>query len=66
VSQEGHTVRVEVSDAGRGHTVPAPRTPTADGGWGLEIVRRKSARWGVVRGRNATTVWFEVEMAGDA
>lgn len=63
VTQEGNTVRVEVTDAGRGTTVPAPRTPSTDGGWGLEIVRRKSARWGVDKGRGATTVWFELETA---
>ena len=64
VSQDGNTVHVEVTDAGRGATIPTPRTPSADGGWGLEIVRRKSARWGVARGRGTTTLWFELETIG--
>ena len=61
VSQEGPTVRVEVTDAGRGTSIPAPRTPSADGGWGLEIVKRKSARWGVEKGKGSTTVWVELD-----
>lgn len=61
VSQEGRTIRVEVTDPGRGETFPAPRTPDAEGGWGLEIVRRKASRWGVERERGGTTVWFELE-----
>ena len=61
VTRSGKTVRVEVSDPGRGVTIPAPRTPTVDGGWGLEIVRRTAHRWGVRTAADATVVWFEFD-----
>ena len=61
VSQMGKTIRVEVADPGRGTTIPAPRRPSADGGWGLEIVRRTASRWGVRKDAEATVVWFELD-----
>src|SRR4051794_7547473 len=64
VSQKGKTIRVEIEDPGRGPTVPAPRRPTADGGWGLEIVRRTADRWGTSKGTRGTTVWFELNVDG--
>jgi len=64
VTQTGKTVRVEVSDPGRGVTIPAPRHPSVDGGWGLEIVRRTAHRWGVRRDADATVVWFELDTDG--
>ena len=60
VSQEGKTVRVEITDPGRGQTVPTLRRPTAEGGWGLEIVRRTADRWGTRKDGSATVVWFEL------
>jgi anti-sigma regulatory factor (Ser/Thr protein kinase) len=60
VSQEGKTVRVEITDPGRGKTVPTLRRPTAEGGWGLEIVRRTANRWGTRKAGTATVVWFEL------
>lgn len=53
-------VGVEVTDTGPGFT-PAGRTdPLEDpGGWGLVLVERMSARWGVVRDKR-THVWFEL------
>jgi anti-sigma regulatory factor (Ser/Thr protein kinase) len=60
VSQEGKTVRVEITDPGRGKTVPTLRRPTAEGGWGLEIVRRTADRWGTRKDGSATVVWFEL------
>ena len=55
------TVRVEVSDSGGGF-VPRPRTKAQDeeGGWGLHLVERIAARWGVETGR-VTRVWFEID-----
>ncbi len=62
VSKKGKTIRVEIEDPGRGATVPAPRRPTADGGWGLEIVRRTADRWGTHKGAGGTVVWFELDV----
>jgi anti-sigma regulatory factor (Ser/Thr protein kinase) len=54
-------VRVEVSDSGRGFSPPSAPMPHADGtgGWGLQLVDRVAAAWGVeVDG--TTSVWFEL------
>jgi anti-sigma regulatory factor (Ser/Thr protein kinase) len=61
VASRGRTVRVEVSDAGSGFA-PRPRTKARDdvGGWGLQLVDRIAARWGVEPGRR-TLVWFELD-----
>jgi anti-sigma regulatory factor (Ser/Thr protein kinase) len=66
VSRSAKTVRVDISDPGRGTTVPAPRRPTAEGGWGLEIVRRTADRWGVRKDAAETVVWFELDLDGRA
>jgi anti-sigma regulatory factor (Ser/Thr protein kinase) len=62
ISLEGDVLRTEVTDPGRGATQPKARRPSADGGWGLEIVRKTASRWGVNRARNSTTVWFEIDL----
>jgi anti-sigma regulatory factor (Ser/Thr protein kinase) len=62
ISQEGRTVRVEIADPGRGETTPAPRRPTVEGGWGLEIVRRTADRWGAQKDGRGTVVWFELDI----
>jgi anti-sigma regulatory factor (Ser/Thr protein kinase) len=52
-------VRVEVADQGSGFTV-IPRDPAQlMGGYGLFLVDRQAARWGVDR-RGGTCVWFEI------
>ena len=55
------TVRVEVSDGGRGFTPPAAPMPRGDGsgGWGLQLVDRVASSWGV-RVADKTCVWFEL------
>jgi len=61
VSVHGERVRVEVSDAGRGFSpgsAPMPR-PDGSGGWGLQLVDRVAASWGV-RVNGCTCVWFEL------
>lgn len=54
-------VRVEVEDRGPGFE---PRLTDEDGernsGWGLLLVDRLAARWGVVA-NSTNTVWFELE-----
>ncbi|WP_205699427.1 ATP-binding protein [Conexibacter sp. SYSU D00693] len=56
-------VRCEVVDDGDGF-VPTARTKpdTEAGGWGLALVERLSAEWGVREG--STHVWFELRPAG--
>lgn len=64
VREDGH-LRVEVWDDGPGFT-PTPRTDVspASSGWGLHIMAKLAARWGVeVDG--GTRVWFELEPAAD-
>jgi anti-sigma regulatory factor (Ser/Thr protein kinase) len=55
-------VRVEVVDPGS-HFVPVRPRPITDapGGWGLVLVERIAAQWGVAPGGPGTRVWFEVE-----
>lgn len=54
-------VRVEVADPGLGFE-PVITSPSLyqESGWGLWLVARIAARWGVTRERGAT-VWFEVD-----
>ena len=61
VAVRDETVRVEVTDAGRGFSPPAAPMPRPDGsgGWGLQLVDRVATTWGVdVTDR--TCVWFEL------
>jgi anti-sigma regulatory factor (Ser/Thr protein kinase) len=53
-------MRVEVIDSGAGFE-PRARDDDMDriGGWGLHLVERIAARWGV-EGRRPTRVWFEL------
>jgi anti-sigma regulatory factor (Ser/Thr protein kinase) len=54
-------VRVEVWDCGRGFSPPAAPMPRHDGsgGWGLQLVDRVAAVWGV-KVDDTTCVWFEL------
>jgi anti-sigma regulatory factor (Ser/Thr protein kinase) len=55
------TARVEVRDEGRGFR-PMRRTPESplDSHWGLHLLERMAARWGVDGGAH-TLVWFELD-----
>lgn len=58
-SRQQGRVRIEVSDPGQGFT-PAPRNPNRlEGGYGLYLLEKEAARWGV-EATPGTTVWFEV------
>jgi len=61
VTVDDERVRVEVSDCGRGFSPPDAPMPHADGtgGWGLQLVDRVAAQWGVDIG-DVTRVWFEL------
>ncbi|MGH2892377.1 MAG: ATP-binding protein [Solirubrobacteraceae bacterium] len=55
----GAMIRVEITDQGSGFT-PQERDPArTDGGYGLYLLDKAAARWGVDR-REGTTVWFEI------
>jgi len=56
-------VRIEVEDPGCGESI-ALRTPDDDGGFGLNIVREISERWGVERvAAGGTRVWAQIALA---
>lgn len=61
VTLNNETVRVEVSDTGRGFSPPEAPMPRNDGsgGWGLQLVDRVAESWGVKVG-DRTCVWFEL------
>ena len=71
VATNGH-VRIEVEDGST--DAPVPKTPSADGGWGLVIVDRGCDRWGVAIAGEKKSVWCERDLpvvepptaAGDA
>jgi hypothetical protein len=47
--------------ASDGQLPAAVRDDVLLGGWGLVLVERIAARWGVGHGASGTRVWFEVE-----
>ena len=57
---DGSRIRVDVTDPGPGFD-PAARRPAGDleSGWGLTLLKKLAARWGVRRNHD-TTVWFEI------
>jgi hypothetical protein len=58
-------VRVEVVSPGSHFRRVRPRSSRDDpGGWGLVLVDRVAACWGVGRGAHGTCVRFEVEFEG--
>ena len=63
VSVGSTIVHVEVEDPGPGfRPVERPRPLARKDGWGLVLVERLAARWGVVAGVT-TTVWFDLALA---
>jgi anti-sigma regulatory factor (Ser/Thr protein kinase) len=54
-------IRIEVADASPG--TPALRAHGPDGGFGLELVARMSARWGVIPATLGKIVWCECPTA---
>jgi anti-sigma regulatory factor (Ser/Thr protein kinase) len=62
VRQWPRRVRVEVLDPGT-DSAQVRLSPSRDesGGWGLVLVERIAARWGVEPGGSGTCVWFEID-----
>jgi transcriptional regulator with XRE-family HTH domain/anti-sigma regulatory factor (Ser/Thr protein kinase) len=60
VSVDAGVLRVVVADGGSGRI--RPRTPDAEGGWGLAIVAEIAARWGAGRERGSNVAWFELDL----
>ena len=63
VEQDDGHVRVEVVDSGPGFS-PSPRADLsqASSGWGLHILSKLAARWGI-ESDGGSKVWFEIETA---
>lgn len=56
-------IRVEVSDQGKGFRPPPPHPRPLGGGFGLYLLEKESARWGVEEAPH-TMVWFELAPEG--
>jgi anti-sigma regulatory factor (Ser/Thr protein kinase) len=59
VVHESKDLLVEVADEGRGAIEMTPK-PSSLGGWGLRVVDRLAADWGVRQG--STRVWFRLSL----
>lgn len=59
---EKEVIHVEVSDEGSGFTPKARNPSQLGGGFGLYLLEKESARWGV-ESTPQTKVWFEVATA---
>ncbi|HEX6580352.1 MAG TPA: ATP-binding protein [Actinomycetota bacterium] len=63
VSVDPRVLRITVRDRGPGFDPEAvARRRSDEGGWGLDLLRRSSSRWGVDRGEAGTDVWFEIDL----
>jgi len=60
IDLEAERVRVEVQDLSEELPVKADIDAAREGGWGLHIVERLSARWGLEPRPGGKTVWCEV------
>ncbi len=58
---QSNTVRVTVRDGGQGFELTKPKPRGADGGFGLFLVEKMAARWGV-DADEGTCVWFELDL----
>jgi anti-sigma regulatory factor (Ser/Thr protein kinase) len=63
VSVDERSLRVTVRDRGPGFDPDDRHARSGEGGWGLDLVRRLSSRWGVRRDELGNDVWFEIDLA---
>lgn len=61
-SLDDRVLRVTVRDTGPGFDPAQSRGRTAVGGWGLDLVKTLSSRWGVEKLDEGTDVWFEIDL----
>ena len=61
VTFDGAIVRVAVRDPGGGFERTSTEPRGADGGYGLFLVEKMAARWGI-EGNGETCVWFELDV----
>jgi anti-sigma regulatory factor (Ser/Thr protein kinase) len=66
VSVDERVLRVTVRDQGPGFEPNRRSARSQAGGWGLDLVRTLSSRWGVQRDDHGTDVWFEIDLARPA
>lgn len=64
VSIDERALAVSVRDRGVGFEPEEPPVRSDQGGWGLNLVRSLSSRWGVTPREPGTEVWFELELHG--
>jgi anti-sigma regulatory factor (Ser/Thr protein kinase) len=62
ISLDDRVLRVTVRDTGPGFDPAQTRERTAVGGWGLDLVKNLSSRWGVQELAAGTDVWFEIDL----
>lgn len=60
-AEDPGVLRCEVIDDGTGFVPRARQDDTPVGGWGLDLVERIAASWGVREG--STHVWFELRQS---
>jgi anti-sigma regulatory factor (Ser/Thr protein kinase) len=63
VAVDERSLRVTVRDRGPGFDPDEVEARSGEGGWGLDLVRKLSSRWGVERGELGNDVWFEIDLA---
>jgi anti-sigma regulatory factor (Ser/Thr protein kinase) len=63
VSVDERSLRVTVRDRGPGFDPDELDARSGEGGWGLDLVRRLSSRWGVDSGDHGNDVWFAIDLA---
>ena len=57
-------LRVDVTDGGAGLALPVKAKEAGEsGGFGLFLVEQLARRWGLVRQKQTTRVWFEFDLA---
>jgi anti-sigma regulatory factor (Ser/Thr protein kinase) len=59
---DSQVLRVSVRDQGPGFDPSEDSVASDEGGWGLNLVRRLSSRWGVTHADDGTDVWFEIHL----
>lgn len=64
ISLSANALRIEVAD--ESNQSIRPRTPDADGGWGLALVGMLATRWGVERRSGGKLIWIELDLGAAA